>query len=77
MAFDDFFESALDQLVNDPFKTRVILKYQHKNSRATIRLTDGKKTLISKLKEKSDFEKLEKFIQIVSKILSNSLEDEP
>jgi predicted DNA binding CopG/RHH family protein len=74
--FDDFFNQALDNLAQDPFKTKVIVKYTHNKKLVNIRVTDGRKTLITKLKAKEDFEKLEKFIHVVTKILSNNLEDD-
>ena len=77
LPFEEFFDQALDVLVNDPFRSKFVLKYAHKKQLAVLKVTDGKKILLCKLTQKDDFEKLEKFIQIVSKILSNSVEEEP
>ncbi len=75
--WEDFFENAIDICLNDPFKSRVCLKYKNSYSLAIVKVTDGKKTLLYKCKEEADIKKIDGLFRVATQILANIEEEIP
>ncbi len=76
-SWEDFIDKSFDLLVLDPCKSRIVIKYLHSKNRAFIKVTNDKKNYFFKLNTELDFKRLEEFIKICSKILSNVQDKEP
>ncbi len=73
--WDTFFESVLDLCLNDPFKTRISLKYKNKKDLAIVKATDDVKTFIYKCTEEADLKKIDNLFKVATQILANIEED--
>ncbi len=58
-SYQDFHDKALDLLVLDPIRTRVVLKYISRKSAALIKVTDDKRSIHYKFRTEKDFEFME------------------
>lgn len=75
-SWEEFLENSAELLYNDPVNGKVHLKYNNKLQKAIIKVTNHKKILLFKLQQKDDFKKIDEFIKISSKILSNNQQEE-
>jgi len=73
--WEHFFEAAIDLCLNDPFKTRVTIKYKNNKSLALIKVTDDKKVFLFKIMEEADLKKIDSLLRVVSQILTNNEEE--
>lgn len=69
--WETFRDAAVDILQNDPFTSRLIVKYNHKRGVCLLKVTDDKKWIKTKITNIKDFTKIEQFVNAASKILAN------
>ncbi|KAL4477766.1 hypothetical protein ABPG72_018940 [Tetrahymena utriculariae] len=70
-----FRDTATELIGSNPFISRLVVKYNHKKDVCIMKVTDDKKWIKTKIVNIKDFTKIEQFIKVASKILSNQTED--
>lgn len=51
----EFIDLALEIMINNPCKSRLVIKYINKKNAAIIKVTDDKQTVMSKLNKEEQF----------------------
>lgn len=74
--WDHFFESSVELLLNNPFKTRLTMKYKNKNNIAILKVTDNSTVYMYKATEENDLKKIDALFKVAAQILSNVEEEE-
>ena len=77
ITWEAFRDAAVEAIQNEPFATRLIVKYNHKKEMCILKVTDDNKWIMTKITHVKDFSKIEQFVNAASKILANKFEDTP
>lgn len=72
-SFDEFFEAYEKLLLEDPFTSRVVVKYCQRLKSIIVSLKTDKKTLTHRLRLKTDSKKLEAILHKGSLVLSGNV----
>jgi len=73
--WEDFLDKAQELLQDDPYKTRVTVKYRGKSKITILKVTDNKKVAMYKCKEEDDFKRMDSLLKFASQIFANVEDD--
>lgn len=70
-SFESFIESAMDITLQRPVYARVVIKYNRRQNKVVLKVTDDSRWALFKITHDDQIEQLDKFVKIMSQLLSN------